>query len=213
MMKEGDYSFSDATMTRMRDLRAAGDEAAPSSERLLPCVEIPSVTVAQDPFADVYNRHAWLLRLIAVRDFRVPIGDAESIVHDIFTRYFTNPAVVRGELKPYLRGAVRNECLEYWRKRNREDTVFCDADGVAEDGAGGGTSLADTIAVRLALAETLARLRPKCREALFRFHLEGKSMHDVAAELDVAPLYVRQLLLHCRKAAREIFESITRVES
>jgi len=198
-------------MTPMRDLRSAGDEGTPPSERRPPCVEIPAVTAAQEPFADVYDRHAWLLRLIAVRDYRVPIGDAESIVHDIFTRYFTNPGVVRGEVKPYLRGAVRNECLEYWRKRNREGMVFCDTAGAPDD-VGDETSLADTIADRLAIAETLARLRPKCREALRRFHLEGKSMQDVAEELDVAPLYVRQLLHHCRKAAREIFESITRVE-
>jgi hypothetical protein len=38
-------------------------------------------------------------------------------------------------------------------------------------------------------------------------------MLAVAEELDVAPLYVRQLLHHCRKAARTIFESITRVTS
>lgn len=95
-------------MTRMRDCLAA----AP-----IPCARIPAVTAAQEPFADVYHQHARLLRMIAVRDFRVPFGDAESIVHDIFTRYFTNPGIVRGELKPYFRGAVRNECLEYWRKR------------------------------------------------------------------------------------------------
>src|SRR4051794_592337 len=195
-------------MTRMRDLRSAGDEAAASSDRLLPCVEIPVVTVAQEPFADLYNRHAWLLRVIAVRDYRVPIGDAESIVHDIFTRYFANPGMVRGELKPYFCGAVRNECLEYWRKRNRE-TSFSDAAGSGRDGVNDEASLADAIAMRLAVAETLSRLRPKCRDALRCFHLEGKSARDVAAELDVALLYVRQLLLHCRREARAIFESIT----
>ncbi len=195
-------------MTRMRNYRGAGNEAI--AEMPLPCARIPVVTAAQEPFADVYRQHARLLRMIAVRDFRVPFGDAESIVHDIFTRYFTNPGIVRGELKPYFRGAVRNECLEYWRKRERERSVFSD---VETDDVGDETSLADTIAMRLAVAETLSRLRPRCQDALKRFHLEGKSMHDVASELDVAPLYVRQLLHHCRKAARLIFESITRVPS
>jgi RNA polymerase sigma factor (sigma-70 family) len=176
------------------------------------CVDIPPVATTQQPFADVYHQHARLLRLIAVRDFRVPFGEAESIVHDIFTRYFTNPGVVRGELKPYLRGAVRNECLEYWRKRERERSIFCDA-AIGLDDISDETSLADTVAVRLAVGETLSRLRPRCRDALRRFHIEGKSMLDVAAEMDVAPLYVRQLLHHCRKAARAVFESITRVHS
>ncbi|MGH9421224.1 MAG: RNA polymerase sigma factor [Thermoanaerobaculia bacterium] len=172
---------------------------------------VVEATQSQDAFGDVYRLYARLMRLIAIRDYRVPYADSEAIVHDIFTRYFTHPEVVRGELKPYFRGAVRNECMEYWRKQRREQNIFCDVEE-AESGTTGDDSLvSDAIALRLAVAETLARLRPRCRDALRCFHYEGKSMRDVAAELDVAPLYVRQLLLHCRRAARAIFESITRV--
>ena len=189
------------------------DEAT-GSLPLLSCMEPRAVPLpGQEAFAEIYETHARLMRLIAVRDFRVPFADAEAIVHDIFMHYFSNPGVVRGELKPYFRGAVRNECLEYWRKRHREQTVFCDVSDVEGEVSGEETLMSDTIAVRLAVAETLARLRPRCRDALRCFHYEGKSMRDVAAELDVAPLYVRQLLHHCRKAARAIFESITRVAS
>jgi RNA polymerase sigma factor (sigma-70 family) len=194
-------------------------EIAPSDETNatpspLACIEpLPCPVPGEEIFAEVYETHARLMRLIAVRDFRVPFADAEAIVHDIFMHYFSNPGVVRGELKPYFRGAVRNECLEYWRKRHREKTVFCDVDDVESEICSDETLMSDTIAVRLAVTETLARLRPRCRDALRRFHYEGKSMLDVAAELDVAPLYVRQLLHHCRKAARAIFESITRVAS
>jgi RNA polymerase sigma factor (sigma-70 family) len=189
------------------------DEAT-ASLPLLSCMEPRAAPLpGQEAFAEIYENHARLMRLIAVRDFRVPFSDAEAIVHDIFMHYFSNPGVVRGELKPYFRGAVRNECLEYWRKRHREQTVFCDAGDVEEETSGDERLMSDTIAVRLAVAETLARLRPRCRDALRCFHYEGKSMRDVAAELDVAPLYVRQLLHHCRKAARAIFESITRVAS
>ncbi len=186
------------------------DGVAPS----IPCFEtVVEAAPVHDAFGDVYRLHARLMRLIAIRDFHVPFSDAEAIVHDIFTRYFTHPEVVRGELKPYFRGAVRNECLEYWRKRQRERNIFCDADEAESENAVQDSSVSDAIAVRLAVAETLARLRPRCRDALRCFHYEGKSMRDVAAELDVAPLYVRQLLHHCRKAARAIFEAITRVES
>jgi RNA polymerase sigma factor (sigma-70 family) len=185
---------------------------APPSQQA--CIEpLACPLPAEEAFARVYETHARLMTFIAVRDFRVPFADAEAIVHDIFMHYFSNPGVVRGELKPYFRGAVRNECLEYWRKRNREQTVFCDVGDVESENQGDETLMSDTIAVRLAVTETLARLRPRCRDALRCFHYEGKSMLDVAAELDVAPLYVRQLLHHCRKAARAIFESITRVAS
>src|SRR6266576_5520281 len=115
-----------------------------------PCIEPRTRALpGQEPFAEVYETHARLMRLIAVRDFRVPFVDAEAIVHDIFMHYFGNPHVVRGELKPYFRGAVRNECLEYWRKRQREQTVFCDID-VESESAADETLLSDTIAVRLA---------------------------------------------------------------
>jgi RNA polymerase sigma factor (sigma-70 family) len=179
-----------------------------------PCVEpLVAPLPGQEAFAEIYESHARLMRLIAVRDFRVPYVDAEAIVHDIFMHYFGNPGVVRGELKPYFRGAVRNECLEYWRKKQREKTVFCGVDDVEDASCADDALMSDTIAVRLAVAETMARLRPRCRDALRCFHYEGKSMRDVATELDVAPLYIRQLLLHCRRAARVIFESITRVAS
>jgi RNA polymerase sigma factor (sigma-70 family) len=179
----------------------------------LPCVEPRALPrKGQEAFAEVYESNVRLMRLMAVRDFRVPFADAESIVHDIFMHYLSNPGVVRGELKPYLRGAVRNECLEYWRKQQREQAVFCDVDAESEPLADE-TLISDTIAIRVAVAETLARLRPRCRDALRSFYYEGNSMREVAAELDVAPLYVRQLLHHCRKSARVIFESITRVTS
>lgn len=163
---------------------------------------------AAAPFTEVYERYARLLRVIAVRDFHVPFGDAEAIVHDIFLCYFANPQVVRGEVKSYLCGAVRNGCIDYLRKRGRERAVFQDVEDVRGD-----SSLSDRVANRLAMAETLARLRPRCREALRCFHLENKSSAAVAAELNASPTYVRQLLHHCRKAARQIFEELTRVTS
>jgi RNA polymerase sigma factor (sigma-70 family) len=180
----------------------------------IPCIEPRRRPLPpNEAFTEIYETYARLMRLIAVRDFRVPYSDAEGIVHDIFMRYFSNPGVVRGELKPYFRGAVKNESLEYWRKRQREQSVFCGVDDVESESGGDETLMSDTIAVRLAVRETLARLRPRCRDALRCFHYEGKSMITVAEELDVAPMYVRQLLHHCRKAARTIFESITRVAS
>jgi RNA polymerase sigma factor (sigma-70 family) len=164
-------------------------------------VRVPAV-----PFAEVYERYARLLRVIAVRDFRVPFGDAEAIVHDIFLCYFAHPGVVRGDVKAYLCGAVRNGCIDYLRKRGRERAVFEDVEDVSAD-----STLPDRVAVRLAMAETLARLRPRCRDALRCFHLENKSSAAVAVELNASPTYVRQLLHHCRKAARQIFEDLTRV--
>ena len=82
------------------------------------------------PFAEVYERYARLLRVIAVRDFHVPFGDAEAIVHDIFLCYFAHPGVVRGDVKAYLCGAVRNGCIDYLRKRGRERAVFEDVEDV-----------------------------------------------------------------------------------
>jgi RNA polymerase sigma factor (sigma-70 family) len=148
------------------------------------------------------------MRLIAVRDFHIAFGDAEAIVHDVFLCYFANPGVVRGEVKAYLCASVRNGCIDYWRKRGREQAVFEDVEDVSGD-----SSLSDRVAMRLAMAETLARLRPRCRDALRCFHLENKSSVVVAAELNASPTYVRQLLHHCRKEARQIFNKLTRVSS
>ena len=181
-----------------------------------PSIAVPNGTATGEParvkaapFAEVYERYARLLRVIAVRDFHIPFGDAEAIVHDIFLCYFAHPGVVRGDVKAYLCSAVRNGCIDYLRKRSRERAVFEDVEDVEDVPAD--STLPDRVAVRLAMAETLARLRPRCRDALRCFHLENKSSAVVAAELNASPTYVRQLLHHCRKAARQIFEDLTRV--
>ena len=189
------------------------DAAAPDVRHLTIGTGCAPSTAAGPPsgrasFTETYDRYARLLRLIAVRDFHLPFEDAEAIVHDIFLGYFVNPGVVRGDVKAYLCAAVRNGCIDYLRKRGREQSVFADVEDIPAE-----SFLPDRVANRLAMAETLARLRPRCRAALRCFHLENKSSAAVAAELNASPTYVRQLLHHCRKEARRIFEELTRVVS
>lgn len=189
------------------------DSAAPDVRHLTAGTGGAPTTTAGPPcgrasFTETYDRYARLLRVIAVRDFRLPYGDAEAVVHDIFLCYFSNPGVVRGDVKAYLCAAVRNGCIDYLRERGREQSVFEDVEDVSTD-----TFLPDRVANRLAMAETLARLRPRCRAALRCFHLENKSSAAVAEELNASLTYVRQLLHHCRKEARRIFEELTRVSS
>lgn len=50
--------------------------------------------------------------------FRIPAEDAEDLLQEVTLQYLRKRADVR-EPSRWLAGALRNECLLYWRKRKR----------------------------------------------------------------------------------------------
>jgi len=175
------------------------------------------------PLARPGIEHAWHLYVIRLNLDRLTI-DRSRFIEELKGRNIgTSVHFIPVHLHPFYRdkyGYKPDDFPVAYREYQRIVSLplyprmtDSDAGDVVDASSDDDALMSDTIAVRLAVAETMARLRPRCRDALRCFHYEGKSMRDVAAELEVAPLYVRQLLHHCRKAARAIFEFITRVAS
>jgi RNA polymerase sigma factor (sigma-70 family) len=162
-------------------------------------------TRAADAADDLYTRHAPLLRYIALRKFHVPPADADALVHDVFTTYFTRPDAVQSA-RPYLIGAICNAARYYWRARKNEEAALGKVDvaiGPLHE------ELLDSLSGRLLIASTLARLGSKCQDLLRRYYLEEETTAAIAAARNTTTDYILQLLHQCRKHARSIARSLT----
>lgn len=159
----------------------------------------------------VYLEHGPVLRRVAIRKYRVPPGDAEGLVHDVFINYLVTPRHVRAELRAYLIGAICNACRNYWRSRRTEERVFAEGEEPAAADVMADRDLFDGLERNLAVASALAKLGSRCQEALRRYYLNGEDTAAVAAAMNTTPGNVNYLMHVCRKRARAIFEQITRI--
>lgn len=148
---------------------------------------------------------AVLLRRVAIQRFHIPVADVDALVHDVFATYITQRTTVRS-IRGYLIGGICNACRQYWRERRMDEAVFTHLD--KEQGSG--TDFVDQVVLQVALGATLARLGARCRETLRRYYLEGQSTADIATHFNTSTSNVLKILHDCRKAAREVYLSITR---
>lgn len=172
-------------------------------------------SVAPEPLMEsggvgsLYMEHGPFLRRVAIRKFDVPPVDAEELVNDVFINYLTRWEHVRSDVRAYLVAGICNASRNYWRSKRSEGRVFADRDlssVPAED-----PSL-DGLALNLVMASTLARLRERCREALRRYYFDGQDSADIAIAMQTSRSNVNYLMHVCRKRARAIYETITRVD-
>ncbi|MBV9494567.1 MAG: sigma-70 family RNA polymerase sigma factor [Acidobacteria bacterium] len=158
------------------------------------------------PFDDIYDRHVPLLRYIAMTRYRVPGPDADSLIHDIFLSYLSNPSHVR-EVRPYLIGAICRAAQNYWRRRQADAALFTpamDEETVDERAL-------EEVTVRLTVAATMARLSPRCRETLRRYYLDGESTAFIAGVMETSSAYILKVLHLCRRQAQNICRAVARV--
>ena len=153
---------------------------------------------------DAYQRHADLLRDIAEKKFRIPTGDAEALVNEIFIAFLLRRDVVKDPRK-WLIGAVCHASRGYWRAAAKVRPLPPDFDDHADPLA---RDLETQIVDRVTLAAALNRCSPKCRDTLRLYYEEGYSAAELAAHFDTSEGYVMQLLHTCRKKIREIYMTL-----
>lgn len=162
-----------------------------------------ALLISEDAVAmeDVYRRHYDLLFYLASRRFRVPENDAENLTHEVFLAYISTAAEIR-DTRRWLVGAVCNASRYYWRVRGRTEQL---SPSIAEASDPRAAELADNLATRLTVRETLARLHEKCRETLRLRYFEGCSAAEVAKEFETTNRYAEKLIHKCLKRAHEIY--------
>lgn len=152
--------------------------------------------------ADVaYRFHGPLLRKIAEHKFRVPPGDAETLVNEVFVAYLRRRTII-GNLEKWLVGAVCHASRDYWRKQRRVEPLPSFAETLID------TRDADPesrIVRQLFVAAGIRQLPSKCRTVITMYYGQGYSAAEIAERLDITAGYATQLLSSCRKRAQVIF--------
>ena len=159
-----------------------------------------------DSFDEIYLGHAPLLRKIAVARFGIPPADVDPLVHDVFITFLANAGGVRGDVRRYLIGGICNAARNFWREREADRRLF--SGDPMSDAAEMTCSLKDVAALQL-VSRTLARLSPRCREALERYYLQDDDTPTIACALGTSSSNVNYLMHVCRKRARAIYRELT----
>ena len=151
----------------------------------------------------LYREHMPLLLAIAICRYRISRDDAEALVNDLFVSFLERQPRVQ-DPRAYLTGAMRNLCLHYWRSRRAEVPFDPETHEL------GSERTEEEWAMRLAVGTALARIGSRCRRMLRAYYLRGEKKEAIAEAMDRTPGYVMQLLVGCRRHAREILTGIGR---
>ena len=153
----------------------------------------------------LYREHYALLSYIARQRYGVPESDAENLIHEVFLGYLSSAEEIRSP-RSWLVGAICNASRYYWRSNGRLESLPADFDR-REDLSQRG--MADAVALRLTISETLNRLHEKCRTTLRLHYFDGCSAPEVARKLDTTNRYAEKLIHKCLKRAYEIYAGLT----
>jgi RNA polymerase sigma factor (sigma-70 family) len=155
----------------------------------------------------LYVQHRTLLFFIAARKFRVPDGDAEALIQEVFLSFLQTGTRIEN-VRAWLVAAVCNASRHYWRVSGRTESL---PDDLQAQGDPRSRTIADEMALRMTVQQALSYLQPRCRETLRLHYFEGRTAAEVAREFDTTLRYAEKLIHNCLKRVREIYANITAV--
>ena len=156
--------------------------------------------VDESHFEALYREHFDFLVAVAVRKFRVPDTEADTLVHDVFLSYLKRSDVVR-DLKGWLLGAICNASRYYWRGHSRDISVEEDFDRIDPASA----NILESLPNQLAAREALACLTPRCQEVLRLRYYDGRSIQEIAEHFGLATKYTQKLVTKCLRRAERLY--------
>lgn len=135
----------------------------------------------------------------------VPEAEAEDVVSEAFIAMVAAIDHDRGprtSVRAYLHQAIWSRSTRRWaRREDPVDSFDGGAEGFVDPMAGYGERLGD----RSDLAQAMATLSPRWRDVIWMVEVEGQSMAEVGARLDIAPSAAASLVYRARKALREAY--------
>ncbi len=150
-------------------------------------------------------------------------ADAEDALQEAFLAVYLRIGEFQGEAKfsSWLYRIVTNKALDIIRKRQRKTEAATDALEDLRDDAGEWIpdqqatlpeDWAERQEINDLIAEGLTHLSPKLRAAFVLFELEGLSMEEVAAALNVSPSAAKVRVHRARLALRQFLAQRLQVE-
>ncbi len=155
----------------------------------------------------LYTQYRTLLMSVACRKFRVPEGDAENLLQEVFVSFLQTGTNVEN-VRAFLVAAICNASRHYWRMQGRAEQL---PENFVEHSDPGSHALPERLAMEMTVRQALRYLQPRCRETLWLHYFEGRSAADVARELQTTARYAEKLIHNCLKRVREIYLNITAV--
>lgn len=147
------------------------------------------------------------LRAMACRrcdQFGVPVSEAEDVVQEVLLAIHLKRGSWDTErpIGPWLSTLVRNKLIDFLRRRGRH--VFIPIEDVAGTlGIGDGSEVSD----RLDLEKILHGLKDPQRTIVRSISMEGASVRETAAQLEMSEVAVRVSLHRALKALSAIYRS------
>lgn len=127
--------------------------------------------------------------------FRIPPEDADDLLQDAAIHYLRKQQEIRDPQK-WLTGALRNECLLYWRRHSRRlydsvDQAILDL--VADDGV----EAQERQILRNRLREMIPTLDYRCRTVLTLRYRLGYDDGEIADQTGYQPSSVDKIARRC----------------
>ncbi len=160
---------------------------------------VPPTVRVEDVFAVVRPRLEMVLR-----HFRIPAADAEDLVQEALMHFLRKQAQIN-EPEQWLVGAVRKECLMYWRRHRRRIEVSLDAvvETIGQDAP------QERNAFRGDLDRAIGTLRPKCQSLLRMRYGFGFSTEETAQQLGYSLSSLDNIARRCLAALSQRLLSCT----
>ncbi|HSP34227.1 MAG TPA: sigma-70 family RNA polymerase sigma factor [Thermoanaerobaculia bacterium] len=155
----------------------------------------------------LYRQHRTLLLSVACRKFRVPEGDAENLLQEVFVSYLQAGTKI-DNVRAWFVAAICNASRHYWRSQGRAEQL---PEDYVETSDPVSHALPERFATEMTVRQALQYLQPRCRETLWLHYFEGRAASDVARELQTTTRYAEKLIHNCLKRVREIYLNITAV--
>ena len=168
----------------------------------------------RDAFGELVRRYehaAFGLALSYVRDFAV----AEDLAQEAFISAYLNLPQLQDPTRfgPWLRTIVRNMCRTWQRSQKAEtislDEIGEDAVNLRQDNASP-DQIYESKDLRMRILEAIEQLSEKNRQAVTLYYIDGLSVEEIGAFLEVSSKTINQRLYRAREQLKE--EMITMVE-
>jgi RNA polymerase sigma-70 factor, ECF subfamily len=158
--------------------------------------------VDESQFEALYLAQFDFLIGVAVRKFRVPDTEAETLVHEVFLTYLKRSDGVR-DVHGWLLGAICHASRYYWRSHGRDVVVEEQYDRM--DPAS--VNILDSLPDQLAAREALACLAPRCQEVLRLRYFDGCSIQEIADRFGLKAKYTQKLVTKCLRRAERMYKA------
>lgn len=149
--------------------------------------------VAEELADDAAHRQA--LRAYAAAKFGIRGDDADDLVQETILQLLRAQAPVHRP-KGFILTLFHARCCDHLERRRLRQT----ADGVSfelDESRRGGRSVGDTADRLVSLRRGLQEISPRCRQLLVAYYVEGLSLKEAAARLDLAHRGVWTLIHRC----------------